>query len=207
MKFNYVILAIIGYSICKLGIDISDIFTVDDYKCLINSTHGDFLMVRGYRSYGAPDPNVMDNLGNAWAAGFDYVDVYMFPCFKCGNPEAQVSQLISAIHDSRYNFVWLDVEIYQWSSDINQNREFIKGLINEMKLCKHTVGIYTDITSWNTIVGIWTEASDLMLWYAHWNGVTSFSDFVPFGGWTKPSMKQYRGDQILCGKDVDFDFY
>lgn len=45
------------------------------------------------------------------------------------------------------------------------------------------------------------------LWYAHYDGVQSFSDFTSFGGWTKPAMKQYLGDKTLCSVGVDYDWY
>ncbi len=49
----------------------------------------------------------------------------------------------------------------------------------------------------------------LPVWYAHYDNVASFSDWstVSFGGWSKPSMKQYQGDVTLCGCGVDKDFY
>ena len=36
--------------------------------------------------------------------------------------------------------------------------------------------------------------------YAHYDNNPSFSDFSPFGGWSKPSIKQYAGDATECGK-------
>ena len=46
------------------------------------------------------------------------------------------------------------------------------------------------------------------LWYANWDGAKSFSDFEPFGGWTKPAIKQYadKGDSD-CNVPVDLDWY
>lgn len=35
----------------------------------------------------------------------------------------------------------------------------------------------------------------------------SFSDFRPFGGWSRPSIKQYRGDITACGVGIDADWY
>lgn len=35
--------------------------------------------------------------------------------------------------------------------------------------------------------------------YAHYDNNPTFSDFVPFGGWSKPAIKQYVGDATLCG--------
>jgi hypothetical protein len=41
--------------------------------------------------------------------------------------------------------------------------------------------------------------SDLPLWYPHYNGILNFNDFKYFGGWSKPTMKQYIGTSTLCG--------
>jgi hypothetical protein len=38
-----------------------------------------FAIIRGYRSSGSPDTNVVQGLKNAKAAGLS-TDVYMFPC-------------------------------------------------------------------------------------------------------------------------------
>lgn len=43
--------------------------------------------------------------------------------------------------------------------------------------------------------------------YAHYDGKPSFSDFRPFGGWSKPAIKQYAGDKTECGAGVDLNYY
>lgn len=35
----------------------------------------------------------------------------------------------------------------------------------------------------------------------------SFSDWSDFGGWTRPSIKQYQGDITKCGAGVDVNWY
>lgn len=42
-----------------------------------------------------PDPNGPHTVYNAWDGGMADVDVYMFPCFSCGNPGGQVASLIA----------------------------------------------------------------------------------------------------------------
>ncbi len=42
--------------------------------------------------------------------------------------------------------------------------------------------------------------------YAHYDNDPSFDDFSGFGGWSSPSMKQYQGDQTVCGIDLDENF-
>jgi len=41
------------------------------------------------------------------------------------------------------------------------------------------------------------------VWYAHYDGNPSFSDWVPFGGWSHPAVKQYSGTGSLCGIGID----
>ena len=73
-----------------------------------------FAIVRAYESLNQPDPNgpatvkvcKTDQLCQvrldpaprsqaAWAGGMSHVDVYLFPCPTCGNPEGQVSSMVS----------------------------------------------------------------------------------------------------------------
>jgi hypothetical protein len=48
--------------------------------------------------------------------------------------------------------------------------------------------------------------TSLQLWYAHYDNVPNFSDFTPFGGWTVPSMKQYKGTTAVCGASIDLNY-
>lgn len=66
----------------KNGIDVSTLVYPKDFECLKNAKY-EFLIVRGYRSYGSPDPDAIHTIANAREAGFKYIDVYMFPCPKC----------------------------------------------------------------------------------------------------------------------------
>lgn len=52
-----------------------------------------------------------------------------------------------------------------------------------------------------------TSASSVPLWYAHYDNQETFSDFSPFGGWSRPNIKQYIGDTTACGYGVDISFY
>jgi hypothetical protein len=62
--------------------------------------------------------------------------------------------------------------------------------------------------SWSEIVGRgWTGASSLPIWYPHYDNRPSFSDFQSFGGWSRPSIKQYSDTHSLCGVGVDSNWY
>ena len=43
--------------------------------------------------------------------------------------------------------------------------------------------------------------------YPHYDKDPSFKDFQVFGGWSKPSIKQFAGDETSCGIDVDYNYY
>lgn len=66
--------------------------------------------------------------------------------------------------------------------------------MNALKNKGKIVGIYGSKSQWQTIMGSATACSNfktLPLWYAHYDGSASFSDYssYAFGGWTKPSIK------------------
>jgi hypothetical protein len=63
---------------------------------------------------------------------------------------------------------------------------------------------------WTTIFGGKTACPAVggnKLWYAHYDGSAAFTDFSAFGGWTKPTMKQFAGDTTVCGVDLDKNYH
>ena len=70
------------------GIDLSTLVYSSGFKCLKDDGY-EFLIVRGYRSTGEPDPDAIHTIANARDAGFEYIDVYMFPCPKCGKSASE----------------------------------------------------------------------------------------------------------------------
>jgi GH25 family lysozyme M1 (1,4-beta-N-acetylmuramidase) len=105
------------------------------------------------------------------------------------------------------DFFWLDIEIGNWYSDnVTKNREFFQELVNA-DFGKNRIGIYTSKHNWSTLMGSdYTEGSQFPLWYAHYDQLSNFDDFQPFGNWFEPQQKQFSGDQIICGVDVDFNY-
>ena len=82
-------------------------------------------------------------------------------------------------------------------------------MVDEGKKLGIKASIYTSYNNWQSIVGLsynYPASQGLPLWYAHYDNNPSFSDFTSFGGWTKPSIKQYMGDQSSCGVGVDYNY-
>ncbi len=65
------------------------------------------------------------------------------------------------------------------------------------------VGVYTSESQWGPIMGSYTGGSAYPLWYAHYDGQPSFSDFTPFAGWKAPSIKQFSDAGAKCGVSYD----
>lgn len=194
-----------------VGGDISSYVSVSDFTCAKNQGW-EFMIVRSYCSYGAPDPNAPTALANAKAAGIQYRDVYHFPC--AGKSAAdQVRADVSAVGKGNFGTLWFDIETNPspgcgWSSDKSSNCAFLGDMIAEGKNLGILMGVYASSYMWSSIMGSCNVAQSLPLWYAHYDDVQSFSDFTPFGGWSKPNMKQYW-DSLGggCGISADADWY
>lgn len=187
------------------GVDYSEYFSVKDIQCLVSQGFS-YAIPRGYCSYGGVDDNVVQNIKNAWAGGMKNVDVYLFPCVPCGNPKTQATDLVNALKGLTYGTVWVDIENYKWTSSYSTNKQFALDMVNQLKALGKNVGIYTNENNWSDIMGSWTELSAYPVWYAHYDNSPSFSDFRPFGGWSKPGVKQYNGDVYSCGLSLDKNF-
>jgi len=42
--------------------------------------------------------------------------------------------------------------------------------------------------------------------YAHYDNKPNFSDWVPFGGWKTPLIKQFNNGPPVCGVSMDHNF-
>lgn len=163
----------------------------------MKSNNMEFVVVRGYCSYGAVDPNVVQNLKNSKAASIPHQDIYMFPCVG-KSAATQASELASAVPASLFGMVWADIETNTspncgWSStDYNGNCNFLSSLVSALQSHGMHVGIYASKYMWETIFGgdqNCAKFGSLPIWYAHYDGNPSFSDWTNFGGWTKPAIK------------------
>lgn len=108
----------------------------------------------------------------------------------------------------RVGMLWIDVEGTQyWSSSTSNNVNFIQAMVNEGKARGISLGMYTSNSQWSPITGGSTAFKSLPLWYPHYDNNPSYSDWVSFGGWTQPSIKQYCGTTSICSTGIDKNFY
>ncbi|GMR43186.1 hypothetical protein PMAYCL1PPCAC_13381, partial [Pristionchus mayeri] len=105
---------------------------VSNFQCLANSGYF-FFIGRVGQSNGGIDQTGIQNIKNAWAGGLGAVDAYIFPCHSsgCGSAQTQVANTVNALRNAgaRFGMLWLDIEIYNWGSDQNANRQFILDMV------------------------------------------------------------------------------
>jgi len=169
-----------------------------------------FAIVRAYQSGGHVDANAAASIKNARSAGIQYVDAYIFPCPKCGNGAGQSQATVNALRSAgaQFGMIWLDIEGTQyWYADHATNIAFLQSLASGLNSAGVNWGVYTSASQWSPITGGWTGFNNKPLWYAHYDGSPSFGDFSPFGGWSRPNIKQYAGDTTKCGVGVDLNWY
>eukprot|EP00761_Pharyngomonas_kirbyi_P012006 gb/GECH01012033.1/.p1 GENE.gb/GECH01012033.1/~~gb/GECH01012033.1/.p1 ORF type:complete len:222 (+),score=42.63 gb/GECH01012033.1/:1-666(+) len=205
-----VVAAIIPSISATYGVDISQRTSESAFSCLKNNGF-DFAIVRGYHSTGRVDTAMPASVKNAWNGGMGHVDIYMFPCPKCGKSgKQQMAELVDYIehHNVKHGMIWLDIEASRlWHGSCSQNQQFAHELASEANSRGVHLGVYTSEAQWKPIMCNWSGLSNYALWYAHYDHRPSFSDFRSFGGWSRPAIKQYVGDATVCGAGIDKDWY
>ena len=199
-------------AIATVGGDVSQPFSTATFQCTRNNGW-DFVIVRSFYSFGAPDPNARGTLDNAKAAGIPYRDVYHFPC-RGKDASAQVSDDVNAVGKDNFGTLWFDIETNPspgcgWSGDKGSNCQFLGDMINAGKSIGIRMGVYSSEYMWSSIMGDCNvgASNGLPIWYAHYDHNPSFSDWSSFGGWGKPAMKQYWDGVGICGINADADWY
>lgn len=194
------------------GLDMSTMVTKDAANCMVKSYS--FIVPRGYRSSGQVDTAVCDSIHHGNNAGIKVKDAYMFPCPTCSKSAAtQVQELVDYLnnncHDHWSKRIWLDIEGSQyWKSSHSDNKAWYEKLVDACKNKAPHCGIYSSSSQWSAIFGStsYSYGSGLPLWYAHYDGKSSFDDFVPFGGWKSPHAKQFAGTTTVCSTGVDKNY-
>ena len=106
-----------------------------------------------------------------------------------------------------FGMIWHDVEAPALFGTCEQNQRFMREALNAGDATGKVNAIYSSKSQWTPIMCGSTAFSNYQLWYPHYDNNPSFSDWVPFGGWTKPAIKQYKGTTNVCGTAVDLNVY
>lgn len=197
------------------GGDVSSLYSVGAYKCFKNEGN-EFIIVRGYCSYGGVDPNGRANIDNAHAAGIKYHDIYHFPCIGKSAKE-QVQETYNAFKgylDGGGSMLWFDIETnpspgcgYRSQSE---NCNFLKDLIDAANSLGIHNGVYTSPGEWSSTMGGACHAgadAGKQLWWADYNGQQGFAGYYSFGGWAKPAIHQWADNGASCGMSYDKNYY
>lgn len=140
------------------GVDLSTLTTAENFKCMMSTHNISFVVMRGYRSFGSPDPNVKAVLKAAQEAGLKVTDVYMFPC-RGKSPVDQANEAVDYLATSIYETIWIDVETNSspgcsWTASTGaENCNFLEQLVARLQARGKKVGIYASAHMWQSIMG------------------------------------------------------
>ena len=183
-------------------------------ECLLGS-HFEYAIFECWRESdgGSFWTECVENIANAWAAGFKYVDVYMYP-ERSRDPAQQAIELLAnlTMNGVKYRSIMLDLEGTKWDEyDQLDNQQFILSLRTVFNQASIPISVYCG-SSWNSYFGEdFTAFQDVPLIYAHYDNVPSYYDYdyAPYGGWVSPAGKQFwdaQGEEVLCGLPLDWDY-
>jgi len=197
----------------RVGVDVSSLFPQSSWDCITGKGY-EFAIIRCYRSSNTVDPNCAESVRRAWAGGMKHVDLYMFPCPKCGDIVDQVKRLDDHIRQNNitYGQIWIDIEGIgtYWGTDKEENRKIFNTLCTAATDTFGTrfAGLYVSHRSWLGIFGEdYKEWGNLKVWYALWDHVPGKGNWQPYGAFTGPTIHQYWGDnRDMCNMDVDLDY-
>jgi len=99
-------------TVATFGVDVSA--ACNEWSCLHNTYAADFMITRGWQSFGAFDSSSITNLQNARSAGIAYTDVYMFPC----RGQSASTQMVDLINDLKATSKGLPLKKTNYSSDV-----------------------------------------------------------------------------------------
>jgi len=198
-----------GTPIGSYGFDVWSSTSVSRFQCLVNSSFKwmiyDANMYPGY---------TCDVLTNARTAGFLDQGISFYPNLNSAwTGEQQITNAINLVENcpSLWNgHLWIMLSTTYFSRNMTTNQAFFESL---MMGCKNnpnvTYGVQASAYNWNQIMAsTYTGGSSLGLWYVAepLPYQPYFNDYVPFGGWEKPFMKQYAIYVSTCGTAINMNW-
>jgi hypothetical protein len=148
---------------------------------------------------GNINPESVSQLTSARSAGF-MPDIVIIPN-RNKNATAQVNALMANIPSSLYARIWFKI-IWAYTFSPESNCAYVQELINSIKLKGKNSGVYVYLSSWALYFGdqyACPAPASQPLYYEAYSTTCDFHDFVPIGGWTKPSMADCNLHEHSCG--------
>jgi len=138
------------------------------------------------------------------------LDAYIY-LYMEGDPVRQVDTAMSVLTGVPVGTWWLDAEDTESPRLIQDDRRvFLQRCVARLAAVGVTPGIYTGRWWWRPMMGPTTEFGHLMLWDAWFPEAASADNPViepwpgrEYGGFSEPTMYQFKGTTDLCGQSVD----
>ena len=171
-----------------------------NFSCLRSKGYK-YIMIRGYLSYGKPDPNVAKNFREAIQGTSYYPRVAINPCISCPkSPEEQITELIKAIDYSKEYRIVVKVELSDnWGPYTNKNCDYLKLLLKTILNNGKLPQIQSDAPVFNKIMGQSCDVASIrditVVWDKH-DESKEINNFVPFGGIKQVWYKEYSSGTI-----------
>jgi len=203
-----------GFDISGDTCDGSDWISSKDFPCFA-SQGKTFTVIQAWMGgYGATK-SIAYCASQAHSAGLS-VSLYAYACPRCSGNTPAYNVFYNLVKNLakqgvKYTYLYFDIEDCPpsscWESNKQQNAEFLGEAINGAEAAGAKIGIYASQSQWSAIMGSNSSFSRYPLWYPHYDGNPSFSDFQSFGGWKSPHMKQYNDhSDVGCFQNVDPDY-
>jgi hypothetical protein len=141
---------------------------------------------------------------HAQQVGIKYIDILIIPDPKqVPDPLVVFKNVTDNYPDSK--FVWIDPYYFIYYRE-GPIMSYLSKLVKAFESSNRSVGFSTSKYLWRQAFGDFTEYKNYPMVYVG-NNENSFDDFLPFGGWTKPSMKLKMASTSSCGHTLIPYFY
>jgi len=203
-------------SLATFGVDFSayqGALTNETTQCFVGNEKT-FAIVELWEANGHFNPYFTANYELLRAYGIRRVDAYATLCDNYV-VESICSSIAQMLPGDFMGQVWFEIGPHSdcRTGDIGSRIPFIENIVRSCQQHGLTVGIYSSADDWANVVGSQGSSSGVLtplpLWYAHYDNTPNFGDYAVagFGGWPAPALKQYAGDDELCGISVNLNFY
>ncbi|KAF7632190.1 hypothetical protein Mgra_00008375 [Meloidogyne graminicola] len=144
------------------------------FNCLKQELSPQFIVINAGRA--------AESIKNAREAGIEDIDIYIYPCIKCGNNASET--IINVLDELKNNnstirMIWLGITDYlECDLDKEYNIKYINEIINILNKRKQPFGIYSNKEDWELITGNIQKYKNIPLWYTNFDNENNFNDYI-----------------------------